>query len=142
VERNQRLAPARLELRGQQIASMHDDVREAVVGGKCIAEIEAGKRQTGYRVHHHEAFGKCRELENVLEHTETIEHAGRVWRQLKAGADLGELRRFLDDMHTASAACGGERRRQSSNSAADDEERSVHPRRSYDSAPCFTTIST
>jgi hypothetical protein len=51
-----------------------------------------------------------------------VQHAGRIRRQLQAGADFPELRRLLDDVDGAAGPGERERGGEAADAAADDEQ--------------------
>jgi hypothetical protein len=44
VKRDRRLASARREFGGEEVASMHDDVRVAIMSAEGFSQIEVGER--------------------------------------------------------------------------------------------------
>jgi hypothetical protein len=80
---------------GEQVAAVHDHVRRPVPGAERLAQVQGGQLVRGQRAAQQQPARLHARLEHPAEHAQAGQHPGGVRRELKAGAQLGELRRLL-----------------------------------------------
>ncbi len=76
---------------------MHDHVRRPVPGEERLAQVQGGQLVRGQRAAQQQPARPDARLEHPAEHVQAGQHPGGVGRELQAGAELGELRRLLQN---------------------------------------------
>jgi hypothetical protein len=111
---------AGVEQRAEQVVAVQHQIGGAVPGRE-VGELKRGELPRADRVGQHQPARQDGNRHDHLEHPEPVQDAGRVGRELDAGAYLGEALRPLKHGDAAAPAGQAQRGRQPSDTAADDQ---------------------